>query len=40
MEIIVVKGTMAKLIELEAILKATKGVKHITLAKSTLGDEI
>ena len=40
MEIIVVKGTMAKLIELESIMKATKGVKHTTLAKSTLGDEI
>jgi len=40
MEIIVVKGTMAKLFELETILKATKGVKHTTLAKSTLGDEI
>jgi len=26
--------------ELEAIMKATKGVKHTTLAKSTLGDEI
>jgi CopG family nickel-responsive transcriptional regulator len=40
MEIIVVKGEMQKLFELEAILKATKGVKHTTLAKSTLGDEI
>ncbi|MCX6384876.1 MAG: nickel-responsive transcriptional regulator NikR [Actinobacteria bacterium] len=40
MEIIVVKGAMQKLIELEAILKATKGVKHTTFAKSTLGEEI
>lgn len=40
MEIIVVKGTMARLTELEAILKATKGVKHTTFAKSTLGDVI
>ncbi|MDD5659270.1 MAG: nickel-responsive transcriptional regulator NikR [Actinomycetota bacterium] len=40
MEIIVVKGTMARLTELEAILKATRGVKHTTFAKSTLGDVI
>ncbi|MCL4378200.1 MAG: nickel-responsive transcriptional regulator NikR [Actinobacteria bacterium] len=40
MEIIVVKGIMQKLTELEAILKATKGVKHTTFAKSTLGGEI
>jgi CopG family nickel-responsive transcriptional regulator len=38
MEIIVVKGVMQKLYELEAILKATKGVKHTTFAKSTLGE--
>ncbi|MCL5771883.1 MAG: nickel-responsive transcriptional regulator NikR [Actinobacteria bacterium] len=40
MEIIVVKGIMGKLTELEALLKATKGIKHTTFAKSTLGDEI
>ncbi|MHB1346742.1 MAG: nickel-responsive transcriptional regulator NikR [Candidatus Humimicrobiaceae bacterium] len=40
MEIIVVKGEMQKLFELEAILKATKGVKHTTFAKSTLGEEL
>ena len=40
MEIIVVKGEMQKLFELEAILKAIKGVKHTTFAKSTLGSEL
>jgi CopG family transcriptional regulator, nickel-responsive regulator len=40
MEIIVVKGGMQKLFELEAILKAIKGVKHTTFAKSTLGGEL
>ncbi len=40
MEIIVVKGKMQKLFELEAILKAIKGVKHTTFAKSTLGEEL
>jgi len=40
MEIIVVKGVMHKLLELESLLKATKGIKHTTFAKSTLGEEI
>src|SRR5450830_499566 len=40
MEIIVVKGEMQKLFEFEAILKATKGIKHTTFAKSTLGEEL
>ena len=40
MEIIVVKGKMQKLFELEAILKSIKGVKHTTFAKSTLGEEL
>jgi CopG family nickel-responsive transcriptional regulator len=40
MEIIAVKGEMQKLFELEAILKATKGVKHTAFAKSTLGEEL
>lgn len=37
MEVIVVKGLISKLFELEAKLKALKGVKHASLAKSTLG---
>jgi len=40
MEIIAVKGNLQKLFELEAILKATKGVKHTSFAKSTLGEEL
>jgi len=40
MEIIAVKGNLQKLFELEAILKATKGVKHTAFAKSTLGEEL
>src|SRR5680860_138260 len=40
MEIIAVKGELQKLFELEAILKATKGVKHTAFAKSTLGEEL
>ncbi len=40
MEIIVVRGKMQKLFELESILKAIKGVKHTTFAKSTLGEEL
>ncbi len=37
MEVIVVKGLISKLFELEARLKSLKGVKHASLAKSTLG---
>jgi CopG family transcriptional regulator, nickel-responsive regulator len=37
MEVIVVKGLISKLFELEANLKSLKGVKHASLAKSTLG---
>ncbi|MDD3776713.1 MAG: nickel-responsive transcriptional regulator NikR [Actinomycetota bacterium] len=37
MEIIVVKGKMGKVYQLESKLKAVKGVKHASLAKSTLG---
>jgi CopG family transcriptional regulator, nickel-responsive regulator len=40
MEIIAVRGEMQKLFELESTLKATKGVKHTALAKSTLGEEL
>jgi CopG family nickel-responsive transcriptional regulator len=37
MEVIVVKGLISRLFELEAKLKSLKGVKHASLAKSTLG---
>ena len=40
LEVIVVKGKIATLFELEAKLKVIKGVKHALLAKSTLGDKI
>jgi CopG family nickel-responsive transcriptional regulator len=40
LEVIVVKGKISTLFELEARLKVIKGVKHALLAKSTLGDKI
>ncbi|OFW64782.1 MAG: nickel-responsive regulator [Actinobacteria bacterium RBG_19FT_COMBO_36_27] len=40
LEVIVVKGKIAELFELETKLKVIKGVKHALLAKSTLGKEI
>ncbi|HEY4695411.1 MAG TPA: nickel-responsive transcriptional regulator NikR [Candidatus Hydromicrobium sp.] len=40
LEIIVVKGKIKKIFELEAKLKSAKGVKHALLAKSTLGKEM
>ncbi len=40
LEVIVVKGKIAELFELETKLKIIKGVKHALLAKSTLGKEI
>lgn len=40
LEVIVVKGKISTLFELEAKLKVIKGVKHALLAKSTLGDKI
>ena len=40
LEIIVVKGNIKKIFELEAKLKSVKGVKHALLAKSTLGKEM
>ncbi|MCG9480163.1 MAG: hypothetical protein K9H14_08185 [Actinomycetia bacterium] len=36
----VVKGKMRQVYQLEAKLKAVKGVKHASLAKSTLGKDI
>ena len=40
MEIIVVKGLFKRLEELQSKLKSEKGVKHSTIAKSTLGEQI
>ena len=40
MEMIAVRGDIAKLIKLEAKLKSEKGVKHTVFAKSTLGKVI
>lgn len=40
LEVIVVKGKIAVLFELEAKLKVIRGIKHALLAKSTLGSEI
>ncbi len=37
LEVVVVKGGIAEVFELEAKLKVAKGVKHASLAKSTLG---
>lgn len=40
LEVIVVKGKIAEVFGLEAKLKVVKGVKHASLAKSTLGREM
>jgi CopG family transcriptional regulator, nickel-responsive regulator len=40
LEVIVVRGKITDLFELETKLKVIKGVKHALLAKSTLGREI
>jgi len=40
LEIIAVKGKIAEVFGLEAKLKVAKGVKHASLAKSTLGKEM
>ena len=40
LEVIVVKGKLKEVYKLEAKLKVAKGVKHASLAKSTLGKEI
>jgi CopG family nickel-responsive transcriptional regulator len=40
LEIIVVRGRMARVNELAAKLKSIKGVKHASLTKSTLGKNI
>jgi len=40
LEVIVVKGVITDLFELENKLKVIKGVKHALLAKSTLGKDI
>jgi CopG family nickel-responsive transcriptional regulator len=40
LEVIIVRGKIGEVYQLESKLKATKGVKHASLAKSTLGKKI
>ncbi len=40
LEVIIVKGKITDIYQLESKLKAVKGVKHVSLAKSTLGRKI
>jgi CopG family transcriptional regulator, nickel-responsive regulator len=40
LEIVVVKGKISEIYQLESKLKSTKGVKHISLSKSTLAEDI
>lgn len=40
LEIVVVKGKINEIYKLESRLKSTKGVKHISLSKSTLAEDI
>jgi CopG family transcriptional regulator, nickel-responsive regulator len=40
LEIIVVKGKIIEIYQLESKLKSVKGVKHISLSKSTLAEDI
>ena len=40
LEIIVVKGKISEIYQLESKLKSAKGVKHVSLSKSTLAEEI
>lgn len=40
LEVVTVKGNINKVSELESRLKSIKGVKHASLAKSTLGKEL
>ena len=40
LEIVVVKGKINEIYQLESRLKSTKGVKHISLSKSTLAEDI
>jgi CopG family transcriptional regulator, nickel-responsive regulator len=40
LEIIVVKGKISEIYKLESKLKSTKGVKHTSLSKSTLAEDI
>ncbi len=40
LEVIIVKGRMDEVYALESKLKAAKGVKHASLARSTLGSSI
>lgn len=40
LEIVVVKGKINEIYQLESRLKSTKGVKHVSLSKSTLAEDI
>ncbi len=40
LEVIVVRGKISRIYQLESKLKSIKGVKHISLSKSTLAEEI
>ncbi|MBC7334036.1 MAG: nickel-responsive transcriptional regulator NikR [Actinobacteria bacterium] len=40
LEVVTVKGDINKVFELESKLKSIKGVKHTSLARSTLGKEL
>jgi len=40
LEIIAVKGKISEILDLESKLKSIKGVKHISLSKSTLAENI
>jgi CopG family nickel-responsive transcriptional regulator len=40
LEVIVVKGKISEIYQLESKLKSIKGVKHISLSRSTLAEEI
>jgi len=40
LEIVVVKGKISEIYQLESRLKSAKGVKHVSLSKSTLAENI
>jgi CopG family nickel-responsive transcriptional regulator len=40
LEVIIIRGKINEVYQLKSKLKATNGVKHISLAKSTLGKKI
>jgi len=40
LELIAVKGKISEIYQLELKLKSVKGIKHISLSKSTLAEDI